>query len=274
MVLTAIAMAHEHSHKRLRVEDAAAAAGQSADAAAPLLASLPQPPSFDLLQAPTLDPTRYHHVRLPPPSSSSFALVPPALPVHLWALDPLFFSYAKLFIAHLQRLSPFPDLPSSTSLLSRPLTKVELVGVIVAREVRATYTAYTVDDSTGVIRVKVFANGSADTRPSPTLPGGVLAGAALREPLRLGQTVRCLGKVNVHFGEREVNAESVRVEKDSGAELLHWMECMTLYDRVYAHSSAIAKKHRRDCREQQQPQQEQEGQRPDQHCGVQSRTVV
>ena len=227
-------MAH-HSHKRARVE------------ALPLPHPSPIPPSNSIPHPPPpIDFTRYHHITLPPwsppPSSSPTPLPPPPLPTHLWGLDPLYFSHVKLFISHLLLLPRTVD-PPTFLLSSHPLTSVELVGVIVGVDRRERWVGYLVDDSTGVVQCKVWGGEGGEEKGWGWMEGGEEGDG---ERLGLGVVVRVMGRVVEWRGEREVNVSCIRVERDEGAEMLHWMECIRLYEDVYSQESAIGRKHRGD----------------------------
>jgi hypothetical protein len=246
------------TQKKQRVSAAQIEADHSSDAAcAALTASRDSAVSITTCSPPFSSPcpdfTRYHTTTLPSavlPSASS----PPVLPVQLWGLEPLYFSCLKLLISHVLRLPAFPHLPGSARLLSHPVQKVEVVGVVVGREVREKYTSYAVDDSSGVLRCKLWHSGDADTRPPVLYTGGVLC--TRLEALQLGTTVRCMGRLQLYAGERELTLEALRVEdEDEAAEMLHWLECMQLYHQVYAKQGSISTRHQRDSSKMQQQQQ-------------------
>ena len=169
-----------------------------------------------------IDFSTYHHVHEP---SQSHPSQPPPLPIQWWGFDPLFFSASKLFIGHILALPGFPSLPASTTLHGRPVMRCELLGVVVGRRVKDSFTVLHVDDSSGVMRCKVWTTDSELRQ--------VVAEA------RLGSCVRCVGRLHEWQGVRELNVEWLRLETDSMAEMLHWMECMRLYDECYRHPSAV-----------------------------------
>ena len=241
----------QSAQKKQRVTAATTEAGHCTDDAALAActgSAVSSSASSASASSPSPDFTRYHTTVLPsavlPPAAS-----PPVLPVQLWGLDPLYFSCLKLLISHVLRLPAFPHLPGSARLLTHPVQKVEVLGVVVGREVREKYTSYAVDDSTGVMRCKLWHSGDADTRPPVLYSGGVLCSRL--EALHLGTTVRCMGRLQLYAGERELTVETLRVEdEDEAAEMLHWMECMQLYHAVYDKQSAISCRHQRDSSRQ------------------------
>ena len=180
-----------------------------------------------------IDFSTYHRVIEPLHSLSPSH--PPPLPLHMWGFDPLFFSACKLLIAHILTLPAFPSLPASTTLHGRPVVRCEVVGVVVGRIVKESFTVLHVDDSSGVLRCKVW---TADSELKQ-----------LAAEARLGACVRCVGRLHEWQGVRELNMEWLRLECDSVAEMLHWMECMRLYDDCYRRPSVIMQ------RQQQQQQQ-------------------
>ena len=64
------------------------------------------------------------------------------LPVNLWGLDPLYWSYVKLFVEQITTLHEFNDLPESHRLFSHPILRVEVLGRVVAITKRAQHTAF------------------------------------------------------------------------------------------------------------------------------------
>jgi len=64
------------------------------------------------------------------------------LPVNLWGLDPLYWSYVKLFVEQITTLHEFNDLPESHRLFSHPILRVEVLGRLVAITKRAQHTAF------------------------------------------------------------------------------------------------------------------------------------
>ena len=180
-----------------------------------------------------IDFSTYHHVNESPVSLSQ---QPSPLPVHLWGFDPLFFSACKLFIAHVLTLPAFPSLPLCRLLHGRPVVRCEVVGVVAGRVVKDAFTVLHVDDSSGVLRCKVW---TADGELRRTVAEA-----------QLGACVRCVGRLHEWQGVCELNVEWLRLETDSGAEMLHWMDCMRLYDDCYRQPSAVM---------QRQQQQQQRG---------------
>jgi len=163
----------------------------------------------------------------------------PCAPPHLWPLSPGFFSHRKLFIGHVHRLPIIPDLPSPSvaHLNGQPVQLVEIVGVIVSVEHKHKFISYTLDDGTGVISCKVWQGSDADTR-TPIMYAGSLS-KIQREPLQLGQTVRVLGRLNVFVGAFQLSVDSIRAEDDDvNVELLHWLDCITLYQEVYSNDNS------------------------------------
>jgi len=68
------------------------------------------------------------------------------LPIHvsarLWGVDPVFWSSVKLRVSDVFSLPCYPGLPDSFRLGSHPVTKVELVGVVVAVLQRGAFVSY------------------------------------------------------------------------------------------------------------------------------------
>lgn len=145
-----------------------------------------------------------------------------------WGIDPLNWCHVKLFIGQIHRLPEYPDKPGTQRLFYHPIWKVEILGTIVAIEIREKFTKYYIDDSTGVISALSWNGGSA------TADRIKLLARHFGRQLKIGDTLRVLGQLKIYDGVREVAMENLYIETDPNTELLHWAEVMTLTKEVYS----------------------------------------
>lgn len=117
---------------------------------------------------------------------------------------------------------------------------------MVGRVVKDAFTLLHVDDSSGVLRCKVWTSQGGASGGSSSDLSRVVDSAAR------GECVRCVGRLHEWQGVRELNVEWVRVEEDSRAEMLHWLECMRLYDECYRQPSAIMQHYQQQQQHRQQ----------------------
>ena len=215
----------------------------------------------------------------PPPAAASDS----SLPVRLWGLDPSYWSCLKLFARDVIELDVHPKLPDclvmrcapaatravskgeqtgtaadnrgidgSISMrpppvLTRPVSKVEVMGVVVGvKHNRDKGVEYLIDDGTTVLSCMCWYATTAVAAAS--LGSGLLSSSALYRDLptvstafvstpfhtlAMGAVARVRGRPSCYREQRQVNVESMYIEVDPNAETLHWLECMQLKKTVY-----------------------------------------
>ena len=104
-----------------------------------------------------------------------------------WGLDPLYWSFVKVFIVQVHQLTLFEGTADTHMLYGRPISRVELVGVVVSVKQHARFVKYLIDDGTGVIACMVWKN-HADS---------VSRGESEPSLFQLGATVCVHGKLNI-----------------------------------------------------------------------------
>ena len=68
-----------------------------------------------------------------------------------WGLDPLYWSFVKVFIVQVHQLSLFEGTADTHMLYGRPISRVEVVGVVVSVKQHARFVKYYIDDGTGTL---------------------------------------------------------------------------------------------------------------------------
>ena len=75
--------------------------------------------------------------------------------MHKIGTDPFCWCYIKLYIYQIHNtLDSIPGLPSSHLLYHHPITKVEIMGLVIGIERRASHIDYLIDDGTAIIKVR------------------------------------------------------------------------------------------------------------------------
>ena len=103
-----------------------------------------------------------------------------------WGLDPLCWSFVKVFIVQVHQLSLFEGTADTHMLYGRPISRVEVVGVVVSVKQHARFVKYYIDDGTGVIACMAWKQ-HADSVPR---------GESELPVFELGDTVCVQGKLN------------------------------------------------------------------------------
>lgn len=94
--------------------------------------------------------------------------------------------------------------------LGQKFSRVSLIGTVVDKFVSDNYSSITLDDGTGVVRVKTFRESTS-----------------LLESIEPGDLVITIGKVKEYNGERYVNGEVVRKVNDPNYETLMKLEILS-----------------------------------------------
>ncbi|XP_049850863.1 uncharacterized protein LOC126324048 [Schistocerca gregaria] len=149
--------------------------------------------------------------------------------------DPLTLVYAKLFITLIHYSPPSQNLNHTIDLNGHPISKVEVTGIVVELRHYAEKSILTIDDSTGSLVCNFW---PATTAQFPQLKNAPNL-HALQESIELGCLVTVYGKLHIFTDKsyqptRELNAHHLKIEDDEHAEMLHWLECIHLYDNVYS----------------------------------------
>ena len=160
-----------------------------------------------------------------------------------YALDPLYFAYAKLFIGQINKLKNAPQIPNSHFIKSennfmRPVNNVEIVGVVIYHKRFMKLLKFTIDDGTGVINCLVFLNQENEN-----------VNDAIANSSKLGKMVKIRGKLRrmpteyIHrdiFASvdeskvyREIIVENIFEVSNPNEELFIWTEILKLNQLDY-----------------------------------------
>ncbi|KAJ3163606.1 CST complex subunit STN1 [Geranomyces michiganensis] len=138
----------------------------------------------------------------------------------LLGLDPLFWTCCKLAIADILSLRLHPSIPDVYLLRSHPVRKVELTGIVVAKEESSSLINYSVSDGTGTMPCVYW---------FPSEERFVFA----RKTLPLGQLVSVSGRISEFRSNRQVTVDCIIAESDPNVETVRWLEMAELMDTVY-----------------------------------------
>ncbi|KAK1151107.1 CST complex subunit STN1-like [Acipenser oxyrinchus oxyrinchus] len=158
-----------------------------------------------------------------------------------WGLDPFFFMFAKLYIKDILELKPSKLGRKIHFYKSHPVTKVEILGVVVFKQEREKFTCYGVDDGTGVVKCFCWKNSRQNKASgSGQSVGGLLMARQQQElqersTLELGDLIRARGRVKTYREQMEVSAYSYCKVDDPTLEVqISWMrEVPRLYQKYY-----------------------------------------
>ncbi|GAB5355311.1 hypothetical protein AAMO2058_000194300 [Amorphochlora amoebiformis] len=141
-----------------------------------------------------------------------------AIPVQLWGLDPMFWSYVKLTVKDIKSLGDTTP-RGAYWLKTHPIQKTEAVGSIVDVVIKPKYSTYTIDDGSGCMNCTVFYSSQENSK---------------LKDLSLGDVVRVVGGISTFRDRREIRIEKIAPERDPNALTLHWLECAQLAAEVYS----------------------------------------
>eukprot|EP00062_Callorhinchus_milii_P025044 gi/632985596/ref/XP_007909771.1/ PREDICTED: CST complex subunit STN1 [Callorhinchus milii] len=170
------------------------------------------------------------------------------LPPELWGLDPVFAAFAKLYIRDILALREAPEIPGVFFYRSRPISKVDVLGIVVQKQEKERFYRYGVDDGTGVITCVCWKQGQvlAATEPggcSHSHSGGGLEAGLRRlrhraeqdSHLELGDVISARGRIKVFRDEREINCSLYNRVADTrcAAQISRMLELPQLYRTFY-----------------------------------------
>ncbi|XP_078447779.1 nucleic acid-binding, OB-fold-like protein [Wolffia australiana] len=142
-------------------------------------------------------------------------------------------AHAKLLATELLGLTVDPFSASFSTSAGHHVSNAEIIGMIVTRERRNDYLRFHVDDGTGCVPCVLWLNQRHLIHSSSHLD--LLAGSTQVhvEKTQLGSLVCVRGRVSVFRGAVELVVSRVAVERDPHAEVLHWLQCISLARRCY-----------------------------------------
>lgn len=161
-------------------------------------------------------PSRYRDADNPNP-----VVIPPLSKL---GSHPLLFAPARLAVCRLNALARFPGLPPDADLfmmdMGHPVRRVEIVGMVVGVDLRATFVKHLVDDGSGTVPcVTQIPKHKQNTNFTPQL-------------FEIGALVRASGYVSTWDDAIQVNVLDIR-EEDMVALPAWWLGLVELDREVY-----------------------------------------
>ncbi|KAM7393578.1 hypothetical protein PAMP_020438 [Pampus punctatissimus] len=174
-------------------------------------------------------------------------------PSMLWGLDPIFSSFAKLYIRDILQMTESTQVPGIYFYNLHPVYKVDVLGTVVYKREREDFFCYGVDDGTGVINCLCWKNDLMKEEADPEKSGGKHSDGAqggfnpvaelkkLREAqqsrcrLEIGELLRVRGTVKTSRQQREIMASIYyKVNDPLMAVQIAWMmDVPQLYRQCY-----------------------------------------
>ncbi|KAG9441928.1 hypothetical protein H6P81_017782 [Aristolochia fimbriata] len=162
--------------------------------------------------------------------------------IFLLKMDPQQSSHMKLFASDVLslRVKQCPFRAPCLFLNGRPVSKLEIVGIVVSCERKERFLKFVVDDGSGCIPCILWLNQLQSTYFARVNPSDVelIASAATdhASKIQLGILVRIRGKISIYRDMLQMIVADVLVERDPNAETLHWLECIRLAKNCYHRS--------------------------------------
>ncbi|XP_077983171.1 CST complex subunit STN1-like [Glandiceps talaboti] len=171
-----------------------------------------------------------------------------------WGLDPVYNSYAKLYIKDLLEMPEYPNHQGTFAYKNHPIWKVDVVGLVVRVMERASLFHYGLDDGTGVIDCCCWKpkEESVQDELEAHLRGGgsrtestsflkELEDAARESQVKqlqayqLGDLVHVRGRLKVFRGKREISASYYAKIEDPtcSVEIARMCELPKIYKFIY-----------------------------------------
>ena len=153
-----------------------------------------------------------------------------------WGQDPIFRTHAKMYIGDIMSMPSADGYDSVFMHNSHPVTKVDVMGVVVHADVKATYSSYVLDDGTGTIFCTYWPNDNQEEKFT-SLPSGLKELASQfgtrDEGFSVGTALHVRGKLRRYQGNTEISVSYVRKMCDPYEEVHRMMELPVLYTQCY-----------------------------------------
>lgn len=78
------------------------------------------------------------------------------LPSEEWGSNPQFWTFTKIFISTLFSLPFLKEFKNILILKNNPLSKIEILGILVAVSIKTKYIEFLLDDCTGIVSCKYW----------------------------------------------------------------------------------------------------------------------
>ncbi|KAE8663995.1 FKBP-type peptidyl-prolyl cis-trans isomerase family protein isoform 1 [Hibiscus syriacus] len=146
--------------------------------------------------------------------------------------------HVRLLGFSLRSITPSPGCSSVFKLNGKPISRVEVLGVVTSRDCKPNkFLRFTLDDATETITCILWLNHLSSHFFFDRQPGTlrVIADLAKRfaDDLQIGEVARVRGNVGSYRGDLQVTVSDVVIESDPNAETLHWLDCISLARLCY-----------------------------------------
>ncbi|KAK6244980.1 hypothetical protein QUC31_011389 [Theobroma cacao] len=147
-------------------------------------------------------------------------------------------THVKLLGFDLLSLTPSPNNSFTFYLKGNPISRAEIVGVITSRDQKPNkFLKFTLDDGTANVTCVLWLNHLTSPYFSSRQPTTVrvISEAAKRfaSDVQVGKVARVRGRITSYRGKLQVTVSDVVIERDPNAEILHWLDCLSLARRRY-----------------------------------------
>eukprot|EP01089_Gocevia_fonbrunei_P011165 TRINITY_DN24292_c0_g1_i1.p1 TRINITY_DN24292_c0_g1~~TRINITY_DN24292_c0_g1_i1.p1 ORF type:complete len:154 (-),score=17.91 TRINITY_DN24292_c0_g1_i1:58-519(-) len=135
--------------------------------------------------------------------------------------------YLKMFIRDILQLSISSIADDSFDYFGKPITNIELMGIVLSKESKGEYTNIIVDDGSGTIQCAFW-------HQTNNLISSKKRALKRIDIIKIGDLIRIQGKINQFRNTKHINIFKWVVEEDDSAELLHWLQTIHFTDKVYS----------------------------------------
>ncbi|XP_019358308.1 PREDICTED: CST complex subunit STN1 isoform X1 [Gavialis gangeticus] len=172
------------------------------------------------------------------------------MPSLFWALDPVFSTFARLYIKDIKEMRESKQVPGIFFYNGHPIRQVDVVGNVVLTKERDAFYNYGVDDSTGVIHCLCWKSSREVEKPLSAFASQPSASRNLallghvkklqevvhqKTKLEIGDVVRVRGYMRLYRGQREIQASTYYKVDDPmyDVQISRMLELPYLYREVY-----------------------------------------
>ncbi|XP_019411857.1 PREDICTED: CST complex subunit STN1 isoform X2 [Crocodylus porosus] len=172
------------------------------------------------------------------------------MPSLFWALDPVFSTFARLYIKDIKEMRESKQVPGIFFYNGHPIRQVDVVGNVVLTKERDAFYNYGVDDSTGVIHCLCWKSSREVEKPLSAFASQPNTSSNLallghvkklqevvhqKTKLEIGDVVRVRGYIRLYRGQREIQASTYYKVDDPmyDVQISRMLELPYLYREVY-----------------------------------------
>ncbi|KAM6443379.1 CST complex subunit STN1 isoform 1-T2 [Liasis olivaceus] len=172
------------------------------------------------------------------------------VPSLLWGLNPVFSSFARLYIKDILEMKESKQVPGIFFYNKHPIRQVDIFGTVVLIKEKDAFYIYGVDDSTGVISCTCWKNALAEKKKLSDFESqpSTLSGLNLTDLVRnlqiaihkktrleIGDLIRVRGSIRIYRQQREIKASMYYKVDDPMYEvqISRMLELPRLYRDIY-----------------------------------------